>query len=197
MLLSIAPQARGFAVFPLWCPASVCVSMDGSLFMSHTLLRGVCCLCMCVQSNSSASGQSARRCRLRTSESASLLAPVLPLPLSSPPLLFSSSPPSLPPLSSSSSSSSSESLLSTEVSIYIFQPLSSLSLYSCLIFVLCVNQASLSLSHSLFSPLSRLHLISFPFPSFHLFLLLLLLFLSRLFPQFFPFLISVPLFPLL
>lgn len=42
MLLSIAPQAQGFAVFPLWCPASVCVSMDSSLGMSHTLLRGVC-----------------------------------------------------------------------------------------------------------------------------------------------------------
>lgn len=60
MLLSIAPQARGFAVFPLWCPASVCVSMDSSLGMSHTLLRGVCvCVRMCVQSNSSVSGQSA------------------------------------------------------------------------------------------------------------------------------------------
>lgn len=99
MLLSIAPQARGFAVFPLWCPASVCVSMDSSLGMSHTLLRGVC-VSACVFNPTAASVASlhaARRCCLWTSVSASLsLSPRTgpPLPLSSPPLLFSASLPS-------------------------------------------------------------------------------------------------------
>lgn len=192
MLLSIAPQARGSAVFPLWCPASVCVSMDSSLGMSHTLLRGVC-VCACVFHPTAASMASlhAALCTplLSVDLRICLSLPVLVLPCLSRPLPSSLALPLPPPLSSTSSSSSSSLapphtgclrfFLFSLRGVYPHFPTTasspqmppslslSLSLSRCLIFVLCVNQASLTLTPC-FPPLSLLYLILFPFPCFHL-----------------------------
>lgn len=210
----MAPQARGSAVFPLWCPARVCVSMDSSLGMSRTLLRGVC-VCACVFSPTAASMASlhAALCTLLLSVDLRIclslsLSPRTgpPLPVSSPPFLFSSSP------TSSSSSSLPLSLapphagspgffrsslrgvclhFSCNSLLFTNAPL---SLSRCLIFVLCVNQASRS--HSLLAFPSCLSFIwSYsPFPASISSSLLFLFFLypacSFALPRFFLFLIS-------
>lgn len=140
----------------------VCVHGKQPGYVSYTP-QGCVCLCMCVQSNCSVNGQSALCTPLSVdlsiclSLSLSLLALVLPC-LSRP--LPSSLAPPPPPLSSSSSlapphTGSHRFFLPSLRGVYLHFPATasspqspiSHSLSRCLIFVLCVNQASLSYSH--------------------------------------------------